>query len=430
SRSQSVAARTTPPIPGIIPIRAEEVDGDDNDDDEGDADRAGEAQRQPAERVRSTGSMQLPSPVHESPPPQQAESMEPFLLVEEEDDAEDADWIGDTGTTIGDSASDVGAEQETDNSPMDTDAGSREAKEQERMQAAVAALKSAWAAHCTCEEPAHCVDETGYSLAEMTGFWQRQVSPNNDGNDFRNVPWRPLLAGGEGDPPKLGICRSESRFQGTGRDIDRRWDVDSFVARITTLAVHRGGFDLAYRPPYSRRITQNQRIRINGHPVHKLKQLRLGVGLAAYGFRYECHVFFPHMAVKAKGETHLSDKEQAIWIDNIVLPALRRSCGQRRDVYQHHPHSFADAKSKAEVKQEVCTSGTGYTMDIKYTVPEDCLHSFWTEVLRLSHAHDGDGNVVPHNAFQDPFLVISGHGLKLSSKRDTFELARRTFWPI
>jgi hypothetical protein len=280
----------------------------------------------------------------------------------------------------------------------------------------------------------------------MTGFWQRQVSPfappgitnfpldmpntcsRNDGsNDFRNVPWQSLLAGGEGDPPKLSIRQSESRFQGTDRGIERRWDVDSFIARITTLDVHRGGLDLAYRPPFPRRITQNQRIRINGYPVHKLKQLRLGAGLAAAGFGYECHVFFPNMEVKARGETHLSDKAQAIWIDKVVLPALKRSCGQRRDVYQHHPHSFADAKSKAEVKREVFTSGTSYAMDIRYTVPEDCLDLFWTEVLRLSHEHDGDGNAVPHNAFRDPFLVVSGHGLKLSTKRDTFEQTRRDF---
>jgi hypothetical protein len=166
---------------------------------------------------------------------------------------------------------------------------------------------------------------------------------------------------------------------------------------------------------------------MNGHHIHKLKQLRLGFGLAAAGFRYECHVFFPNMIVKAGGGTHLSDKVQAIWIDNIVLPALRRSCGQRRDVYHHHPNSFADAKSKAEVKKEACTSGTGYAMDIKYTVPDDCLDLFWTEVLRLSHEHNGDGHIVPHNAFRDPFLVISGHGLKLTTKRDTLELARRDF---
>lgn len=135
------------------------------------------------------------------------------------------------------------------------------------------------------------------------------------------------------------------------------------------------------------------------------------------------------MVVKAGGETHLSDKAQAIWVDNIVLPALKHSCQQRRDVYHHHhhPHSFADAKSKAEVKQEVFTSGTSHAMDIRYTVPEDCLDLFWTEVLRLSREHDGDGNVISHDAFRDPFLVVMGYGLKLSTKRDTFQQTRRDF---
>ncbi|KAJ9649808.1 hypothetical protein H2199_000587 [Coniosporium tulheliwenetii] len=296
----------TPPIPGITSVRAEEED-DDKDADN----KQEEAPRQLADRAESTASSQPLLLVRESPP-QEAENGEPFVLLEEDNSAEDVDWIGEVDATISDSASDIEAGEAVDNSLVNTDAGSREAKHQERMDAAIAALKSAWATHCTCgkahhdlprryyilliicdyvEEPAHCSDETEYSLAEMTRFWQRQVSPpfappgitnfpldmpkmcsrNDNSNDFRNVPWRPLLAG-ERRPSEA----KQSRFQGTDRDIDRRWDVDSFIARVTTLAVHRGGFDLAYRPPFLRRITQNQRVRINGHHIHKLKQLRLG----------------------------------------------------------------------------------------------------------------------------------------------------------
>ena len=150
--------------------------------------------------------------------------------------------------------------------------------------------------------------------------------------------------------------------------IQRRWDIDSFIARATLLAVHYGGFSLAYKPPFLYCITQNQRIQIQGDQIHKLKQLRLGQGFAAAGFDYDCHVFFSHMEVKDEDEIHLSDKEQAIWVNHILLPALKSSCSP--DIYQHHPHRFMDADFKAKVKQECFTTGSGQPMDIRYIVPE------------------------------------------------------------
>jgi hypothetical protein len=88
--------------------------------------------------------------VDESSPPQQTDNREPFLLLEEEDGTEDAEWAGGIGSTTSDSASEVEAEEETDNSSVDIDAGSRETREQERVDATIAALQRAWAANCTC----------------------------------------------------------------------------------------------------------------------------------------------------------------------------------------------------------------------------------------------------------------------------------------
>src|SRR5205807_2557639 len=81
---------------------------------------------------------------------------------------------------------------------------------------------------------------------------------------------------------------------------------------------------------------------------------------------------------------------------------------------------------KAKVKQECFTTGTGEAMDIKYIIPESCLDTFWANVQRLSYTHDGDGEV-PQDAFRNPFLVISGHGLKLFTKRDTLNVVRSDF---
>jgi hypothetical protein len=68
-------------------------------------------------------------------------------------------------------------------------------------------------------------------LAEITRFWQGLVSPftpsgvvnypldlptvasrNDEPNDHRHVPWQSLLAGGHEAPPRLSLCKSESRF--------------------------------------------------------------------------------------------------------------------------------------------------------------------------------------------------------------------------
>ena len=80
------------------------------------------------------------------------------------------------------------------------------------------------------------------------------------------------------------------------------------------------------------------------------------------------------MAIKNGGETHLSDREQAVWVNHIVLPALKLSCPP--NVYQHHPYSFAEADAKAKVKQECFTTGTGQPMDVRYIVPELYLDTF------------------------------------------------------
>ena len=104
------------------------------------------------------------------------------------------------------------------------------------------------------------------------------------------------------------------------------------------------------------------------------------------------------MVIKEFGETHLYDREQAAWVDDIVLPALKKSCTP--DVYQHHPHSFADADYKAKVKKECFTTGTGQPMDVRYVIPELCLDRFWAEVRRLSHEYTGDNDGhIPCDAF-------------------------------
>lgn len=299
---------------------------------------------------------------------------------------------------------------------------------------AAARLLDACSERCQCSE-SNPTGDSAYSLAEMTRYWQ-DLLPEGLKNypldnpevgarekDCQRIPWRPLMAGGDGGPPGLSFAKSELPST-ADVEVKRRWDIDSFLAGPTTLAVHRGGFKLSYQPPYLRRITQNQRVRIGGHQVHKLKQLRLGEGVAAGGYGIECHVVFPHMEVKVPGETHLSYRRQAVWFDRIVIPALKHACPP--DVLHHHPCSFRDACFKAKARTEHHISSTAAPMDIRYAIPTRYLDAFWTEVKQLSHSHAGDPRI-PIDAFRDPTLVLSGHGLKLWTKEDTLGAARDEF---
>jgi hypothetical protein len=228
------------------------------------------------------------------------------------------------------------------------------------------------------------------------------------------LPWRKLLAGGTGNIPKLSFCKSERGFSRADCTIQRRWDVDSFIARATTLAVHRGGFSLNFKPRFLNIIKQNQRVLIQGYQIHKLKQVHLGRGLLAAGFDYNCHIFFPHMPQSET--TQLKNEVLSIWVDRIIIPALKSACPT--DVLHHMPRSYLHADGKANVKHEAFITSTGIAMDVRYTIPEKYLDKLWSQILQGANDFIGEGKVAA-DAFSEPFLVISAHGLKLSTKEDT-----------
>ncbi|KAK3167768.1 hypothetical protein OEA41_004213 [Lepraria neglecta] len=81
-------------------------------------------------------------------------------------------------------------------------------------------------------------------------------------NNFREVDWQELLGGRSYSDileQALSIAKSAEAFEQAERRTDpwvrRSYDMDSFIARVTILAVHRQGFRLAYRPPYLKIIT-------------------------------------------------------------------------------------------------------------------------------------------------------------------------------
>ncbi len=246
------------------------------------------------------------------------------------------------------------------------------------------------------------------SLTRPRPLYQRRVLKRDEtANDFEEINWQALLAGGD-EPPTLDFEKSDRRFLEAGYDdfeYRRLWDIDSFFFGISSLGVHRDGFELALRPPFLRRITQNPRVTIHGLPLHQTKQLRLGYGVADAGWDASTHVFFPHLAVKEDGSTHLSDEEQQRWVDDILRPALRRTCGHH--IRQHWPKRFDDADYRARVKGESGGQRTGHAIDTHYTIPAARADAFWKAVVARSERHP---------LFRGLVLVIQAHNLKLKTQ--------------
>ena len=201
----------------------------------------------------------------------------------------------------------------------------------------------------------------------------------------------------------------------TTAKIERTWDIDSFMARITTLAAHKRAFRLAYKPHFIQRITQSDRVSFADCEAHKTMQLRLGCSVADAGYHIDTHILFPLWPVY--NTTHPSDESQSLFYDIIIFPSLRSVCPN--DVLHHHPGDYSEVEGKASVKREINIARSGYPIDPKYIAPHRHLAAFWSEVLRrLSNG--------PRN-FRDPILILAGHDLKLITKESTAGEARARF---
>ena len=188
---------------------------------------------------------------------------------------------------------------------------------------------------------------------------------------------------------------------------------------MDSLVAFRNGFTLSLLAFYTRRVTQRQHIRFDGWEVYQKKHAFLGTpaGSAAFGLRLQAHIVFPNMSVDAS--TQLTDQEQERWLDRVLLPELR-AIGSSDELH-HYLFSFQDIKRRAQTNQEQRISGRHQALDIQVHLAEDKLAPLWTKILHIisdSIRNEG-GRFSPLRAYQDPALVVSGHGLKLLFKHDS-----------
>ena len=304
--------------------------------------------------------------------------------------------------------------------------------------------------------------ESTRTLAQLSAYWEAHL-PSSDWTDTpalshlqpylarellddrgkdrlgARAAWRAVLAGcAEGErPASLSLERSQHEYlcseDAKTLKIERTWDVDSFLARVTTPAVHVDHFEFYVKPAFGSQWTQDARITFRGQKVHTMKQLRLGWSGSSRGRGFFWHVFFPHMptsydrpvsepAARQRSQidltTMLTQSQQAVWLDRIVFPALAASCPSQ--VKQHWPTSSADVFSKAKVKGEKYITGQDGDIDLHYSIPGEYVEAFWAAVL--ANAQDA---TCRH--FNDPLFVLVAHDLKLRTMRRTPAQARDAF---
>ena len=132
--------------------------------------------------------------------------------------------------------------------------------------------------------------------------------------------------------------------------------------------------------------------------------------------QFSVYVIFPNIAHERRTTTYLTINERRLWVDRILLPAIRHCCPV--DVIQHHPRSFEDAESKAcSRRREACSGLVQNDVDMHHYLPEENLQAIWEHAMQKVASED-------LTSFRDMFIVLSAKNMKLEAKSRTFHSCR------
>lgn len=159
------------------------------------------------------------------------------------------------------------------------------------------------------------------------------------------VDWRSTLSGGD-SRPVLDL----RRYQDHDPTIERTWDVDSILSKASCLSVNKGLY-ISYKSPVMRNRRKSVHLFYQKRALHLIPHLRLGSGRLSPQF--SMLIFFPNASHRTT--SYLTAEGRQLWVDQLVLPAVRRSCPP--DILQYHPRSFSDMQSKALSRQREACGG-------------------------------------------------------------------------
>ncbi|KAH7413531.1 hypothetical protein BKA64DRAFT_692510 [Cadophora sp. MPI-SDFR-AT-0126] len=169
--------------------------------------------------------------------------------------------------------------------------------------------------NCKKEENTKSSEELIFSLKQMAEYWQNLGMPDAIGPASLS--------------PKAG--KEESTHIEYNPSIKRTWDIDSIISWASCLSINQGLYVSVY-------------------------------------------VFFPGISHVCRTTSYLTRDERRIWVNRLLLPAIRRICSP--NVIQYHPRSFDDVESKAySRRQENCSSMVQNDIDMHHYLPLQYLEA-------------------------------------------------------
>ena len=176
-----------------------------------------------------------------------------------------------------------------------------------------------------------------YFLAKMIVFWHQQLlfffrnsistllynlkllQCNNWHDNFTFIQWKTLLIKNDDFSLSLNFQSSKKCFFAFYKSamswITWIWDVDSFLAHVITLTVHKDDFQLMYWSFYLQCIIQNQRVLFNNYAIHKLKQLQIEHDIMSEKSNYNYHLILSHISLNHDESTLplIPDRHRGRW---------------------------------------------------------------------------------------------------------------------
>ena len=228
----------------------------------------------------------------------------------------------------------------------------------------------------------------------------------------------------------LSLVKSEAKFfrnsSLTQFITNRKYDIDSFQALITTLKIFRQVFSFCYLSFYFQRITQNLKIDIEKMTSHKIKQLRIDSDVNDVDMNFHVHVLFSHWSMSFRVKiTHLSQTKQIIWIDNIVFSTFRVFCDN--NVLTKYSRFYQQICDIDNVKFEVHVNCFERLISLKHHISQKCLINFWEHVFQNVNARAKFESSKYEKRWQNSLLFLFDHNFKCFIKRIINRNATRAF---
>ena len=152
------------------------------------------------------------------------------------------------------------------------------------------------------------------------------------------------------------------------------------IAYMTTLIVHRQFFQFCYFSHFFRQITQNQRVMINDHEIHKYKHFWINYNMNDREWNEKTYVFFFFMSCSFKNIIYFNHVYQSIWINVIIRSALKANCSNH--VHSRHAKIFQNAWHKVNMWQKINHDNHNH-FDLKFVIFVNSLKLFWIKMIWL-----------------------------------------------